>query len=117
VCQAEQQGGGGPQQDSASDQVYAHNVGPDNDYRFTINDHDVKGVASGVTTGSIDYSANREVLITDVLITPGEGQSSGDGAQDGATVYRQPSKGPVTLAPTTIVYCQLEVFDDHATAI
>jgi hypothetical protein len=107
VCQAEQQGGGGPQQDSVSDQVYAHNIGSDNGCRFIINDHDVKGVASGVTTGSIDYSANREVLITDVLIMPGEGQSSGDGAQvqlqydgvtslgnwghpDGATVYRQP---------------------------
>jgi hypothetical protein len=31
--------------------------------------------------GSTNHSANREVIITDLLITPGEGQSSGYGAQ------------------------------------
>jgi hypothetical protein len=34
-----------------------------------------------VRMGSISHSANREVLITDVFIMPGEGQSLGDGAQ------------------------------------
>jgi hypothetical protein len=34
-----------------------------------------------VTTGSIYYSANREIMSTYVLITPGERQSSGDGMQ------------------------------------
>jgi hypothetical protein len=58
--------------------VCAHSLDQNNNTGFVINENCIDDNL-GVTTGTI--SANREVLITNVLITPGEGQSLGDGEQ------------------------------------
>jgi hypothetical protein len=88
-------------------QVYAHNVGSSEGDEFIYHKNDKQGENYGVITGSINHSANREVLITNVFFTPGEEQSLGDGAQsqlneervtslgnlgylDGATMFHQP---------------------------
>jgi hypothetical protein len=67
--------------DLVSAQVYAHNTVWGDGNVFVRYENEKLGENSGVTTGSIEYSANREVLFTQVSHTPGEGQSSGGGAQ------------------------------------
>jgi hypothetical protein len=58
--------------------VYAHNAELDEGTRCISNENNKQGENFGVLAGSINHSANREVLITDEIFMPGEGQSLGD---------------------------------------